>query len=88
MREAKHYRGAVGFFDTHAHLYDDRFQDEGRTPGDVLLRASEAGVTRILIPADNIESSMKAVEYRNQNNGKCGVTKPKKKKAKNGGVGP
>lgn len=74
MREAKHYRGAVGFFDTHAHLYDDRFQDEGRTPGDVLLRASEAGVTRILIPADNIESSMKAVEYRNQNNGKCGVT--------------
>ena len=74
MREAKHYRGAAGFFDTHAHLYDHRFEEEGRTPDDVLLAASEAGVTRILIPADNIATSRQAVDYRNANDGKHGVS--------------
>jgi len=74
MREAKHYRGASGFFDTHAHLYDDRFAEEGMTPDVVLGAASGAGVTRILIPADNLISSRKAVEYRNAHDGKCGVT--------------
>lgn len=74
MREAKHYRGVAGFFDTHAHLYDHRFEEEGRTPGDVLLAASEAGVTRILIPADNMDTSGQAVTYRNTYDGTHGVS--------------
>ena len=74
MREAKHYRGVTGFFDTHAHLYDDRFGAEGMTPDDVLLSASQAGVTRILIPADNLQTSIKAVDYRNSHDGEHGVT--------------
>ena len=73
MREAVHYRGATGFFDTHAHLYDDRFEEEGRTPADVLKSASEAGVTDILIPADSLVSSRQAVAYRNAHNGECGI---------------
>ena len=73
MREKVHYRGLRGFFDTHAHLYDDRFGKEGIAPDDVLKEASEAGVTDILIPADNLVSSKKAVEYRNEHNGKYGV---------------
>ena len=74
MREAKHYRGVTGFFDTHAHLYDDRFGAEGMTPDDVRLNASQAGVTRILIPADNLQTSIKAVDYRNSHDGEHGVT--------------
>ena len=74
MREAKHYRGVSPFFDTHAHLYDHRFEEAGRTPDDVLLSAAQAGVTRILIPADNIETSRQAVSYRNENDGKHGVS--------------
>ena len=74
MREARHYRGVSGFFDTHAHLYDDRFAGEGMTPGDVLKAASEAGVTRILIPADNLKTSLAAVEYRNAHDGEHGIT--------------
>ena len=73
MREAAHYRGGAGFFDTHAHLYDDRFAREGCTPDDVLREAAEAGVTDILIPADNLASSQKAAAYRNEHNGKYGV---------------
>jgi len=74
MREAKHYRGAKGFFDTHAHLYDGRFAMEGRTPEDVLQAAKDSGVDQILIPADSLKSSLEAVAYRNENNGKSGVT--------------
>ncbi|MBR2523766.1 MAG: TatD family hydrolase [Clostridiales bacterium] len=74
MREAKHFRGVTGFFDTHAHLYDSRFSEEGRTPDDVLKAASEAVITRILIPADNMETSRLAVSYRNENSGRHGVT--------------
>ncbi|SCW68090.1 TatD DNase family protein [Ruminococcaceae bacterium YRB3002] len=73
MREAKHYRGATGFFDTHAHLYDAKFDKEGMAPSDILNAASEAGVTRILIPADNLDTSRLAVEYRRAHNGECGV---------------
>lgn len=73
MREKVHYRGLKGFFDTHAHLYDDRFGKEGITPDDVLKEAAESGVTDILIPADNLVTSKKAIEYRNEHNGKFGV---------------
>ena len=74
MREVKRYIGdAAGVFDTHAHLYDERFIEEGITPDIVLQNASEAGVTRILVPADNLRSSQAAVKYVADNNGKSGV---------------
>ena len=64
---------AEGIFDTHAHLYDGRYPEEGISPEDVLFRAAEAGVTRILIPADNEESSLAAMEYVRDHDGTCGV---------------
>ena len=64
---------AEGIFDTHAHLYDGRYPEEGISPEDVLFRAAEAGVTRILIPADNEESSLAAMEYVKDHDGTCGV---------------
>lgn len=73
MREIKHYKGVKGLFDTHAHLYDDRFAEEERTPEDVLSAAFEAGVTRILIPADSVSSSKKAIEYVKSYDGLYGV---------------
>jgi len=64
MREVIHYIGAKGlFFDTHAHLYDERFKEEGETPSSVLNRASTAGIKRILIPSDSTASSILSMEY-------------------------
>lgn len=75
MREVKYYpSGLHNIFDTHAHLYDGRFVEEGISPDDVLRRASEAGVNRILIPADSIESSKAAIDYVKQHDGKCDVS--------------
>lgn len=62
-----------GIFDTHAHLYDGRYKEEGISPEDVLFRASENGITRILIPADNLDTSRAAAEYVKRYNGTCGV---------------
>ena len=74
MRERKEYLTKLGgVFDTHAHLYDERYVEEGVTPSEVLRISSEVGVTRVLIPADSIESSMAALEYVKANNGVCGV---------------
>lgn len=74
MKEAKHYEGvAKNLFDTHAHLYSSKFEEEGVLPNDVLSRASKAGVTRILIPADSLQSSIRAVEYVKAYDGVEGV---------------
>lgn len=74
MRDIKYYSGNINnIFDTHAHLYDGRFVDENISPDDVLKRSSDAGVNRILIPADSIESSKAAIEYMKAHNGKSGV---------------
>lgn len=45
------------WFDSHAHLQDEVFDDD-RTA--VLQRAREAGVTRILLPASDLEDARKA----------------------------
>lgn len=45
--------------DTHAHLNDPQFSED---IDDVILRAKEAGVERIIIPGYDIESSRAAVE--------------------------
>ena len=47
MREIKHYKGVKGLFDTHAHLYDDRFTEEERTPEDVLSAAFIFSLSRL-----------------------------------------
>ncbi len=74
MREAKHYEGvAKNLFDTHAHLYSSKFEEEGVEPLGVLTRAYNAGVTRILIPADSLQSSIKAVDYVKSYDGVEGV---------------
>lgn len=66
MREIKHFESndaSVRFFDTHAHLYDDRFSKEGIAPKQILSLAFKAGVDSILIPADSMESSRQAVDF-------------------------
>ena len=50
--------------DTHCHLDFNKF-DEDRSM--VLQRAAEAGVTRILIPALNLESSLSAIKLAESN---------------------
>ena len=74
MKEATRYiNNGYRFFDTHAHLYDERFAQEGLTPEDILRNASEAGVERILIPADNLDTSRKAVSCVKEHDGRNGV---------------
>lgn len=68
MREPKYYTGNIkGIFDTHAHLYDERYGEEGTFSRDLLVRAAEYGVTRILVPADSVESSRAAINYVREN---------------------
>lgn len=64
----------MNIFDTHAHLYDGRYEEEGISPEDVLFRAKETGVTRILIPADNEKTSREAMEYVRKYDGLHGVS--------------
>lgn len=45
--------------DTHAHLYDNRFQQDLEA---VLLRAQEAGVKRIVLPAVDVPSVHQALD--------------------------
>ncbi len=74
-KETIHFIGnMMGVFDTHAHLYDSRFSEEGIAEDDILRRASEAGVDKVLVPADRLETSYKAVEYAIKNGGKFGVS--------------
>ncbi len=47
------------WFDSHAHLQDEVFDDDRST---VLQRAREVGVTRILLPASDLEDARKACE--------------------------
>ncbi|MCQ2533948.1 MAG: TatD family hydrolase [Clostridia bacterium] len=63
----------VGVFDTHAHLYDTRFTEEGRTPESILERAKLSGVDSILIPSDSVETSRLSVDYVKTHDGKSNV---------------
>ena len=55
--------GHSGIFDTHAHIYDAlRGSDSPVSVEDILRRASSCGVDTILVPADNRETSLRAVE--------------------------
>lgn len=74
MREPVYYSGSARFFDTHAHIYDRKFDAENVTTEDILLRCKASGVTSVLIPADNESTSRAAVEMANRYNGFEGVT--------------
>ncbi|MCR4689598.1 MAG: TatD family hydrolase [Saccharofermentans sp.] len=72
MREVRHFENldaSVRFFDTHAHLYDERITDVG----EALALSYKAGVDRILIPADSMGSSKQAVDYAARFDGTAGV---------------
>ena len=74
MREPVYYSGSARFFDTHAHIYDRKFDAENVTTEDILLRCKASGVTSVLIPADNESTSRAAVEMANRYNGFEGET--------------
>ena len=59
-REIVYPKGFQGVFDTHAHLYDAKLIDDAKA---VLHRAALCGVSAILIPSDNVTTSVKATEY-------------------------
>ena len=74
-REPVYPEGFSGVFDTHAHLYDDRFEEMlgEDAPRIILERAVSCGVDMILIPADNVRTSDLAVSYVKKWNGFSGV---------------
>lgn len=63
----------MSFFDTHAHIYDRKFDENGISVPDILVRCSESGVRRILVPGDSLDSSKAAVSVAGQFDGKYGV---------------
>ena len=68
-----HYEGEGEFFDTHAHLYDRKFEEAGRTAEAILTAAKTAGVTKVLVPADSVETSKLAEAFAEANGGIFGV---------------
>lgn len=72
MRDPVYYSGSAKFFDTHAHIYDKKY-DGGSTVEDILRRAKSSGVTAVLIPADSEETSRIAVRMANDYDGSEGV---------------
>jgi len=72
VRDPVYYSGSAKFFDTHAHIYDKKY-DGGSTVEDILRRAKSSGVTAVLIPADSEETSRIAVKMANDYDGTDGV---------------
>ena len=62
MREPVYYSGSAKFFDTHAHIYDQKFEASGISTEEILQRCRNSGVTGVLIPADSEETSRLAIE--------------------------
>lgn len=69
-------RRIEGVFDTHAHLYDSMYEEGEhiKTPSDILANAALVGVDRILIPADCIDTSIRAINYAKAYDGMSGVS--------------
>lgn len=63
----------MSFFDTHAHIYDHKYEEAGTSIEDVLRKCAESGVDRILIPGDSMESSKAAVSTAAHFSGIFGV---------------
>ena len=73
MRIPEYYEGNEIFFDTHAHLYDDRYAEENESTEDILARAAKAGVRRVLVPADCECTSARAIDICREYNAFSGV---------------
>ncbi|PWJ70393.1 TatD DNase family protein [Ruminococcaceae bacterium R-25] len=73
MREPVYYSGSAKFFDTHAHIYDSKFDANNVTAEDILKRCISSGVTSVLIPADSEETSRIAVDMANKYDGFEGI---------------
>lgn len=73
MRDPVYYSGSASFFDTHAHIYDRKFDANNTTTEDILLRCKSSGVTSVLIPADSEETSRLAVEMAGKYDGYEGI---------------
>lgn len=73
MREPVYYSGSAKFFDTHAHIYDRKFDANNVTTEDIIKRCISSGVTSVLIPADNEETSRIAVDMANKYDGYEGI---------------
>ena len=73
MREPVYYSGSAKFFDTHAHIYDRKFDANNVTVEDILKRCISSGVTSVLIPADSEETSRIAVDMANKYDGFEGI---------------
>ena len=73
MREPVYYSGSAKFFDTHAHIYDRKFEAAGISTEEILQRCKTSGVTGVLIPADSEETSRIAVDMANKFDGYEGV---------------
>ena len=73
MREPVYYSGSAKFFDTHAHIYDSKFDANNVTTEDILKRCISSGVTSVLIPADSEETSRIAVDMANKYDGFEGI---------------
>ena len=69
MREPVYYSGSAKFFDTHAHIYDRKFEAAGISTEEILQRCKTSGVTGVLIPADSEETSRIAVNLANKFDG-------------------
>lgn len=73
MRDPVYYSGSASFFDTHAHIYDRKFDANNTTTEDILQRCKSSGVTSVLIPADSEETSRLAVEMTGKYDGYEGI---------------
>ena len=73
MREPVYYSGSAKFFDTHAHIYDSKFEAAGISTEEILQRCKTSGVTGVLIPADSEETSRIAVDMANKYDGFEGI---------------
>ena len=48
-----------GLFDTHAHLNDEKFDEDRES---VILSLKENGISYVVIPSDTFKSSLKTIE--------------------------
>ncbi|MBQ6017082.1 MAG: TatD family hydrolase [Clostridiales bacterium] len=73
MRDPVYYSGSAKFFDTHAHIYDRKFEAAGISTEEILQRCRTSGITGVLIPADSEETSRIAVDMACKYDGYEGV---------------
>ena len=73
MRDPVYYSGSAEFFDTHAHIYDQKYAESNTSAEDILQRCRASGVTSMLIAADSEETSRLAIDLANRCDGYSGV---------------